>query len=377
MNRAVVVFMAVVALIVLGVAIGAERWIRTDSRSDDQAELVIFSTTDTAVFAPVIADFRQLHPDITLRYELMDADPLYHRFLADTAAGRPQADLLLSTSMDLQVKLVNDGHGTPHVSTNSRSLPSWARWRDEAFGISFEPVVMVFNTRAMQGRRLPQSRAELLGDLRRDPDFWRDRIGTYDISRSGLGYLLASQDARLNSEAGVLIDSFGDAGVFLSDNTADLLRRIEAGDLAMGYNVLGSYARGRVDAGAPITLVYPEDYTLAVSRTAIIPRNAPHAAEAHLFLEYLLSLRGQQILTRESRLNAVRMEIDGPYRNLGAEGAQVGLLKPIALGPGLLVYLDERKHRLMLENWRSAIRYDRAFGAENPASAPAENIAAQ
>lgn len=317
--------------------------------------LVIFSTTDTAVFEPILADFHALHPQIVVQYELMDADPLYHRFLTDEAAKRPRADILLSTSMDLQVKLVNDGYVAEHISLNARAIPAWARWRDEAFGISFEPVVMVFNRRLMAGRTIPRSRAALLADIRRDPEFWRGRIGTYDIARSGVGYLLASQDARLNSEAGMLTDSFGDSQLFISDNTSSLLDRLESGKLAVGYNLLGSYARGRGASSANLEIVYPQEYTLAVARTAVIPRNAPHSKEAHVFLEYLLSLRGQQVLETRSGLEAVRSEVhesgDGP----GVQDSQVGVLKPIALGPGLLVYLDRRKHAAMIESWAAAI----------------------
>lgn len=318
-------------------------------------ELVVWSTTDTAVFAPVIADFRRMYPGVRLRYELLDAEPLYHGFLRDTSAGRQRADLLLSTSMDLQAKLVNDGYAAPHVSANGRALPRWARWRDEAFGITFEPVVMVFNRRLMQGRELPTSRGALLADLRRDPEFWRGRIGTYDIARSGVGYLFAAQDARLNSDSGMLIDSFGDMDAFIDENSATVIDRVEEGSLAMGYNILGSYARARLDAGAPLTMVYPRDYTLTVSRTALIPKTAPHPEEAHLFLEYLLSLRGQSVLAEQSRLNAVRPEIRGPYSGLGVESSEVGVLKPIALGPGLLVYLDQRKQAAMIQSWQAAI----------------------
>lgn len=326
-------------------------------------DLVVASTTDTAVFAPVIEDFRRLNPFINIDYRLMDAEPLYHEYISKAEAGQPMADVLLSTSMDLQIKLVNDGYATPHVSENGRAIPKWARWRNEAFGISFEPVVMVFNKHLMQGRTIPRSRSDLLADIRSDPEFWRQRVGTYDIARSGLGYLLASQDARLNSDAGVLVDAFGDVEVFVNENSATLLEAIEDGRLAMGYNILGSYARRRSDAGAPITIVYPQDYTLAVSRTAIIPRNASNLEDAHVFLEYLLSVRGQEILTRQSRLSAVRTEIGGPYQDLGAIGGQVGLLKPIALGPGLLVYLDERKNAAMIESWNSALAAPRRGGA--------------
>jgi iron(III) transport system substrate-binding protein len=251
----------------------------------------------------------------------------------------------------LQVRLVNDGFAAPHRSANAAMVPGWARWRDEALGFTFEPVVMVFNRKVMEGRRIPMSRPELLAAVREDPGFWRGRIGTYDVATSSVGYLVASQDARQSSDFGAIAEAFRDSGVVTEGTTSEVLRRIDSGELAIGYNVLGSYARAEADQSRNLMLVYPSDYTLAVARTAVVPKSAPNASAAHLFLEYLLSIRGQRILTNRSRLSAVRPEIDGPYSRLGITEKSVGPLRPIALGPGLLVYLDAQKRERLLALW--------------------------
>jgi iron(III) transport system substrate-binding protein len=256
--------------------------------------------------------------------------------------------------MDLQVKLVNDGYADTHVSAHTGDWPSWARWRNQAFGITFEPAVMVFNRALLQGRVTPKSRPELLDALRSDPGFWKGRIGTYDIERSSVGYLLASEDTRQNSDFGSVLALFGAAGLETYDTTASLLEALERGDLALGYNLLGSYARARIEQGAPLVVVYPQDYTLAVSRTVLLPRDAPHAAEAHAFLEYLLSPRGQRVLADRSRLSAIHPGISGPDSQFGI-AERLGPLRPVSLGPGLLTYQDEEKNRRLLASWRRAI----------------------
>lgn len=320
--------------------------------------LTIYSTTDIAAFEPVIRDFQTVRPDITINYVDVEAAPLYERFLRETGEGRPQADLLLSSSMDLQVKLVNDGYAKAHVTENAMALPAWARWRNEAFGFTFEPAVMVFNVEQMGEVPLPQSRGELLSMLKRSTGQWRGRIGTYDITASGVGYLLASQDARQASEFGALIEAFGDVEVRVEERTGDLLDLLEDGTLAVGYNLLGSYARARVEAGAPLQVVYPQDYTLAVSRTAVLPANAPHPEAAHAFLEYLLSVRGQKVLTTQGRLSGIRAgEADG---GVASGIGRVVPLRPVALGPGLLVYLDQQKQARLLSSWRMITGGDRA-----------------
>ena len=87
-----------------------------------------------------------------------------------------------------------------------------------------------------------------------------------------------------------------------ADLGRDLGRRSSAGDVLIGYNVLGSYARARQQAGAPIGIVLPRDYTLLMSRVVAIPeRGARHPVLAKLFVDHLLSARGQAVVAATAR----------------------------------------------------------------------------
>ncbi|WP_333629228.1 ABC transporter substrate-binding protein, partial [Stenotrophomonas cyclobalanopsidis] len=218
-----------------------------------------------------------------------------------------------------------------------------------AFGISYEPVVMVYNTRRLPAAKAPHTRRQLLDLLRAEGTPLRGRVGTYDIERSSVGYLLATQDAQRGSIAGALLGALGDNAVLREERTGVLLDKVASGELSLVYNVLGSYAQARIDGGAPLAIIEPEDYTLVVLRTAVIPRTGPHPEEARRFLDYLLSPRGQQVLSREARLMPI---VTGNARSDDAPGRS---RRPIQLGPGLLVYLDALKRRQFLDAWRSSV----------------------
>lgn len=313
------------------------------------AALRIHGSTDIEVFAVVIADYQRLHPGTEVIYEDIITQDLHARYLRERARA-PSADLLISSGMDLQAKLVNDGHALVHRSVQADTLPAWSKWRNEAFGISYEPVVIVYNTRTLPPSRVPRTRRQLL-DLLRAPDApLRGRVGTYDINRSSVGYLLATQDAQRGSIAGALLGALGDNRVVLEERTGVLLDKVSSGELSLAYNVLGSYAQARIDDGQPLGIVEPEDYTLVMLRTALIPRTARNSAEAGRFLDYLLSPRGQQVLSREARLTPI-------VRGGGiGNGSPERSLRPIQLGPGLLVYLDALKRRQFLDAWNSSVR---------------------
>ena len=320
---------------------------------DETGRLTIYSTTDTEIFRPVIADFNTLYPRVVINYVELDSAPLNDRVLDEHRRNTVQSDIVFSTAMDMQVKLVNDGLAARHVSANADNLPDWAQWRHEAFGLTFEPVVMLYNPRLLGSRRVPQSRADLAHMLAADPQFWQGRIGTYDIGQSSVGYLLATQDARQSSEFGALGKVMGSRGVRTYAKTSELIADIETGRIAFGYNVLGSYAKRRIAAGGNLKIIYPQDYTLAIVRTAVIPKRAPNPRSAHTFLEYLISIRGQNILARNSFLSAARSELGGAYGRIGITGSDIGPLRPIPLGPGLMTYLDRQKKDRFIANWQA------------------------
>jgi iron(III) transport system substrate-binding protein len=320
-----------------------------------QAQLRVQGSTDLEVFGAVIQDYQRLHPGTQVIYEDVIAWDIYDRYLHPGKAT-PAADMLISASMDLQTKLVNDGHALAHRSAQTEALPAWAQWRHEVFGISYEPVAIVYNTRKLAASRVPRTRRQLLALLRAPDAPLRGRVGTYDVERSGVGYLFATQDGQVGSIAGALLAALGANQVRLEERTGTLLDRVSRGELLLAYNVLGSYAQTRIDAGAPLGIVQPQDYTLVALRTAVIPRTAPHAPEARRFLDYLLSPRGQQVLSREARLMPILPAAGG------RGGSAQPPFRPIPLGPGLLVYLDKLKRRQFLDAWRASTQPPRQGG---------------
>lgn len=315
--------------------------------TDSSNVLVVHASNSVQVFRGVLEDFSRLNPALRLEYTELSTQELYRDTVtrAATAPGVSSGpDIIISSAMDLQTKLVNDGYARVHVSPQTRALPGWANWRDEVFSIGTDPIVMVYNTRKLDAARVPHTRRELLSLLQAPDQPLAGRISTYDVQGSGIGYLAATQDTRLDSMAGALLAAFGRNGVSIHESTEHALDKLESGDVTLAYNLLESYTRHRIDNGAPLAIIYPLDYTLMLSRSAIIPRQARRGDLGALFLDYLLSARGQDALARESGMRPVSASV------VPAAG-----VRPVALGVGLLVYLDPLKKRHFLDLWRAAI----------------------
>jgi ABC-type Fe3+ transport system substrate-binding protein len=320
-------------------------------------QLQILSSTDEGVMESLIADFQQQQPSIAVEYIDQNSVPLNKQFLEDYE-NKATSDLIISSAMDLQIKLVNDGYADTHSTELLQWLPEWAQWRQQAFGFTSEPAVMVYNKKLLTGDDIPQNRFELIELLRDQTQRFKGRIGTYDIQRSGLGYLFASQDAQQASTWGRLTENLNSVKVKLYDSTSQMLNAVRSGELLLSYNVLGSYAFSAVSESEDLGMILSGDYTLAMSRVAFVSNRARNPEAGHQFLDYLLSERGQRLLAVEARLYPIHPEISGGATLTGLQQAtrNRGPLKLIKLGPALLTYQDQMKKENFLSEWRKVIR---------------------
>ena len=320
----------------------------------ERGRLRVHAATDPVLMEPLLRDFQALRPELAIEFTDLDTIELY-RSVAEAPDGAVP-DLVISSAMDLQVKLVNDGFTQAHVSAATTRLPPWANWRDEAFGLTLEPAVIVYALDRLAAAEVPRSRPALIRLLQEQPDRWRRRVATYDIERSGVGYLFATQDSVLSSQFWRLAGMLGDVHTRLFGNSAEMLDAIERGEVLLAYNVLGPYARARTLAGGRIGIVLPEDYTLVMSRVAVLPRQAREPTLGKLFLDYLLSDRGQEVVVRTLGEQAILPPGDDGAGPVPVVADAAGPIHPIPLGPALLVFLDPLKKERFLANWWLALQ---------------------
>ena len=326
----------------------------TISAAGREGQLLIYSATDLAAAAPLLKEFRALYPRVEVVYQEMNSIELYKRFISESTEGSPSADVLWSPAMDMQMKLVNDGHALAYKSPEALKLPAWALWRNEAFGTTFEPVVFVYNKRLLASADVPQTHAAFAQLLRDQPQRFKGKVATYDIEKVGVGFLLATQDSVTSSGFWDLVQAMFDAGAQLLPTTGVMMERIASGESLIGYNLLGSYVIVRARIDPSIGFVMPRDYTLFVSRVVFISRRARHPNAARLWVDFLLSKRGQEIIAGESRLFSLRDDVEGEATAAGMARALGSSVKPIVVGPGLLTYQDQAKRLEFMKKWRKA-----------------------
>jgi len=307
--------------------------------SEGAPVLQIISTGDLDLFAPLLLAFQAQNPDIAIDYTVVSSGALYTAIADEHAAF----DIALSSAMDLQTKLANDGLAQPHISANTADLPNWARWADRVFAFTLEPAVVLISRSGLGSLPPPQTRQDLIALLRDNPDLFMGRVGTYDIRTSGLGYLFATQDARQSDAYWRLAEVMGSLSPRLYCCSSDMINDIASGELLVAYNVIGSYADAH--AVESDTVIYLTDYTHVMLRTALIPTSAPNPDLGALFVEFLISPEGRTQIRSQTGLPPID----------GESLAVFPYFRPIPMGAGLLVYLDQMKRAAFLDEWIAAM----------------------
>lgn len=345
---------ALTALIPATAAFGARpgyprSYAALEARAAREGALLIYSSADLTDMAAILTSFRTRYPRLKVDYRHIPSSDLYSRYVREIGASVPSADFLFSSAMDSQIKLVNDGYAQPYPSPEKPYLPSWAVWKNEAYGVTAEPIVFAYNKRLLDAADIPYSHDELERLLTRKGPKWSGKVGTYDVERSATGFLFFTQDLQLSFDTWKLLRALGKTRPVLDIGAHEILSRVSNGEQILAYNVMSSYALERRANNPWVEVIFPRDYTLVMSRIAFISKEARHPAAAKLFLDFLLSRDGQTLMSRRY-MTPVRtdMEIASPHANPRD-------LRAIHVGPALLANLDRLKHAKLIAEWRQAV----------------------
>jgi len=316
----------------------------------------VYSSLDEPLARPMIEAFQLKHPSVTVSYEDLQTADIYDRVVKETDAGGVTADFAFSSSMDLQMKLANDGYAQQARVPLSATWPRWANWRDTAYALTYEPAVFIYNKPAFAKSHPPTTRGELLDYLEANADAIFGRIGTYDIERSGVGFMFFARDQEQYADLWRLVGAMGAAGVKLYSTTSAIVERVADGQFVFGYNILGSYAAEAAARNPDLGIVLPRDFTIVTSRIGLVPSAAANADLGRAMLEFFMSAEGQTIMANKLQIAALNPDVSGDNTANAMQAALGNQLRPVPVSPGLMVYLDQVKSARLIKRWNDALR---------------------
>jgi iron(III) transport system substrate-binding protein len=229
-------------------------------------------------------------------------------------------------------------------------------YKSAAYGTTYEPAVFIYNKRLVTGEEIPQDHASFAKLLATKTDKFKGKVTTYDIEKSGVGFMFVVQDAKYFPGMHDLEKAFGATSYRVYASTGNMLEKVSSGEHLLGYNVIGSYAFVRAKKDPSLGVVLPKDYTLVLSRVLFIGKSARNPNAAKVFTDYVLSQRGQKLIGSDVELFSIRNDVDAEY-TAAKLNQQLGpnVVKPIAVSSEITAWLDPKKRLEFLNDWKAAL----------------------
>lgn len=216
--------------------------------------------------------------------------------------ANPRADILISASWDTAVDLQQKGWLLKYESSNAQKVPMQFKTPYYvAQGIS--ALGIVWNSKS--GTPKPIDWSDLAQPI------FKDKVTMPDPALSGasLDLLLGLQNT--NPEAAwALFSELKANGMVISGPNAQALTPVLQGAKAAVFGAVDYVAYSSIANGEAIDVIFPSSGTAIAPRPMMILSSSKHQDEAKAFIDYVLSVEGQQIVA-EAWLMPARADIAG------------------------------------------------------------------
>jgi phosphoglycerate transport regulatory protein PgtC len=278
-----IIVIAVVCFLWAGNSIGME------------SKLVVVTSYPKDLTGPFKKAFETKYPGITLEI-LQKKTSAGVKYIQETATGNT-SDMMWASAPDAFEVLKGDGllaQYTPIAKGIPEKIGSYPSNDPDGYYIGFagSGYGIMWNTRYLKAKKIPVPKE--WNDLKKP--VYHNHVGMSAPSRSGTTHLTVEtvlQGEGWDKGWATWKEMAGNFKM-VTERSFGVPEGVNSGDFGIGV-VIDFFGFSSKATGFPVDFVYPTVTTLVPANIAIV-KNAPHPQAAAAFIEYLLSVEGQELL---------------------------------------------------------------------------------
>ncbi|WP_055491256.1 ABC transporter substrate-binding protein [Streptomyces sp. TP-A0356] len=264
------------------------------TRSHGESGLIVYGNTPAAAMKPLLDAFTKAYPWIKPAYSQLSDSQVFSKYQSEHAQSARSADLLISESIPQFLQGRQNGLFANVVPQGMDKFPAFTDQGQGVYVMSPEPVLVTWNTKLVPGAESPTSYASLAAKVKADPS--HNPLVSYSPNNPlgyeavyGLTHILGADTVYRQ------LDTFG-PHTKTFDEGLDGLQHLVQGGASVGWLSSG-LAQGVVPQyKGLIKYGYMSDATPLVPRLIAQTSGAASPASAQLFLDFVFSERGQQVM---------------------------------------------------------------------------------
>jgi iron(III) transport system substrate-binding protein len=288
-----------------------------------EGSLLIYTNMEAVQWEGAVELLQALVPGLDVQLLELTSGEIAPRYAAETAAGLPTADLLVTTDVASWVDLMETDQILPYASPEAAIFPEWSKPYPGLYTIAADPMMFMWNKTLLPEDLVPTSFADLVAKVKANPDVFRNKLTTYD-PKTPYGYNAHFAFARHHGEkAWEWFDVL--APMTRPDGTGPMIEKVTSGEYTLSYFMGAGAARLALEdpaRAALIGLAPISDGNPIVLRGVAVPRSAAHPNAGKAMIDVLLSKAGQISLGLRAR-TPIRPDVTSGDVNGGLTYAEV------------------------------------------------------
>lgn len=276
-------------------AVAAE--IAADYNVSKEKQLIVYTSHKEEVYLPIIMEFEN-QTGIWVEIHAGGTTEMFKE--VREAAEEGACDIMFGGGIE-SFEAAKDLF-MPYEVTDKDKLDSAYLSKDNLWTPFTElPLVFIYNSKLVPEGEAPKSWADLLDEK------WKGQIAFADLHNSGTSYTILSAISAISGESALEKFVDGLKGNVLS-SSGEIIPDVSNGTFLIGIT-LEETAKKSLMAGYDITMVYPEDGTVAVPDGVGMVKNAPHSYNAGKFIDFVTGYETQKYAMDRFYRRPVRTDI--------------------------------------------------------------------
>jgi iron(III) transport system substrate-binding protein len=265
------------------------------AQAKSEKGIVMYGNAPASYFKPIVEGFKAAYPGISFEYTSLNDNAAFSKYQSEHAQGARTADILLASAPALWVQAQSNGLIAKVVPQGLSKFPTYTTQAPGLFVFSPEPILSSYNTKLLTAAQAPDSYTGLAAAVKADPSKYP--LVSYPIDNQ-LGYGAIYGLIKILGW-----DRYWAIQDQLAPNTKTYgegltgLTQISTGAAAYGYvgSGLGQVVIPQSTKGL-VSYLFMKDATPLVPRGIAVTAGAASPASAQLFLDFVFSDPGQQLL---------------------------------------------------------------------------------
>jgi iron(III) transport system substrate-binding protein len=250
------------------------------------------------VVRPVKDAFEKEYPFLQVEFFRGNSERIAQKVLTEYQAKRYEVDIVSGSAATTMVQRAGymQRFYSPHIAEYPPELKD-AKGFWGSTNVYF--MTLGYNTRSVKPNELPKTYEDLLNPRWKGQAMWSTSRG------SGAPQFIGNILVTMGQEAGkAYLQKLKQQNIAKSTASArQILDLVIAGEYPMAIQIFNHHAYISKTAGAPVEW-QPLEPVTATNNTVGVAKNAPHPHAAMLFLDFMLSKKGQRVFQQANYLPA-------------------------------------------------------------------------